>query len=141
MNPFTLVNRAVFPIHFSIAVSLVILVDTLVEVTAFPGELAHAIFLVIYVAALVHITMLVVASLLPLSIAVLEAVFELSNVDTAILPFVLALALGFAHHVRPREAVAIGEDIRSLAVFQAILPLALVPVPVLPHVDAVARGL
>lgn len=115
-DPLALVARAIFPVHFSVAVSLVILVAALVVIPALPREHSHAILLIILVCTFVHVAILVIESFLPLALAVLQAVLELSNVDASVFPLVLTLTFGLAKVVSSGEAVAIREDIRTLTV-------------------------
>lgn len=46
-----------------------------------------------------------------------ESIFEGSDVDAAIFPFVLACTLWFPQHVRARETVPICKYIRTLSMF------------------------
>lgn len=137
-HPFSFVARAILPVHLSIAVTLIVPVATLVEIAALPSKHAHTVLLVVFVGTFVHVAILVVESLLPLSLPMLQTILELSDVDASIFPFVLTLTFRFAKVIRAREAVAIGEDIRALAVLQTVLPFALESISVLPLVNSVA---
>ena len=75
--------------------ALVILVAPLVVVAGLPCEHAHSIFLIVFVGAFVHVAVLVIKSLLPFTFTVLQTIFEFSNVDALIFPFVLALTIWF----------------------------------------------
>ena len=141
MVPLALVTGAILPVHLTIAMSLIVLVAAFIVITALPGEQSHAILLVIFVGALIHVAVLVVEALFPLTLAMLESVFELADVDASIFPLVLALTFGLAHVVRACEAVAICKDISSLTVLQAALPLSFVAISVFPLVHTVACGL
>ena len=70
----------------------------------------------------------------------LHSLLELALVNAAVLPLVDALAISFPECVVARVYVAIGEDVGSFAVFEAIDPAALVPVAILPLVHAVPVG-
>ena len=98
--PLSLVARAVFPVHLTVTVALVILVATLVIVAGLPCEHAHTIFLIVFVGAFVHVTVLVIESFLPFTFAMLQAIFEFTNIDALIFPFVLALTVGLTINVR-----------------------------------------
>ena len=137
MHPLTLVARAILPVHLAVAVPLVVLVAALVVVATLPGEETHTILLVIFVGTLIHVAVLVIESLLPLAFAMLEAIFELANVDTTILPFVLTLALWLTHVISARKAISVCKDVSALPMFQTALPFTFVPVPVLPLVHTV----
>ena len=136
--PLTLVTRAVLPIHLTVAVPLIVLVATLVVVATLPGEETHAILLVVFVGTLVHIAVLVIESLLPFALAVLQPIFELSYVDTTILPLILALALRLAHVIRSCEAISVRKDVSALPMLKTALPFTFVPVPIFPLVHTVA---
>ena len=138
LDPLSFVAGAVFPVHLAIPMPLVILVAALVIVAALPGEHAHAALFVVFVGTVIHIAVLIIESLLPLSSAVLETILEGSDIDASVLPLVLAISFRFAKHVLSRIAVPICEDIRALTMLKAVLPFALISVPVLPLVDAVA---
>lgn len=98
--PFAFVTGTVFPEHLSVPMALVILITAFVIVARLPSKESHTIFLVICVATLIHVAILVIVSLFPLAFTGFEPIFELSNVDATILPFVLALALWFSLIVR-----------------------------------------
>jgi hypothetical protein len=72
---------------------------------------------------------------------VLEPVFELADVATQIFPLVLACAIRLAIDVSACVTIAIRKDVRTLAVLQTVLPLALESIIVLPLVNTVARSL
>ena len=111
LYPLTLVARAVLPVHFSVTVPLIVSVAALVEIATFPGELAHSILLVVVVVALVHVAVLCVEALTPLTLSVLEAILKFTNVNTAILPLILACTLWLTTSVGAGKHVAICEDI------------------------------
>ena len=138
VHPLSLVTRAILPVHLTVAVPLIVLVATLVVVATLPGEETHAILLVVFVGTLVHIAVLVIESLLPFALAVLQPVFELSYVDTTILPLILALALRLAHVIRSREAISVRKDVSALPMLKTALPFTFVPVPIFPLVHTVA---
>ena len=120
---------------------LIVLVAASIEIAGLPREHTHTILFIVLVVALIHVARLVIKSLLPLSLAVLETIFELTYVDAEILPFVLALTFWFTQDIGARETVAIGKYISPLAMLEAILPLAFVPVSILPHVHTISSGL
>ena len=99
MVPLALVTRAILPVHLAIAVPLIVPVAASVVITGLPREHTHAILFIVLVVALIHVARLVIKSLLPLSFAMLETIFELTYVDAEILPFVLALTLWFTQDI------------------------------------------
>ena len=111
MTPLALVAAPVFPVHFTVAVPLVIFVAPLVIVARLPSEETEAILFIVFVAALVLIAVLVIESLLPLASSMLEAVLELTNVDAGVLPLVLALPFRLAVDVDTGEHITICKEI------------------------------
>ena len=89
--------------------ALVILVAPFVIVARLPRKHAHAIFLIVFVGAIVHVAVLVIESFLPFSFAVLQAIFEFSNINALIFPFVLALTIWLTIDVGARVAISIGK--------------------------------
>lgn len=84
--------------------------------------------------------MLVIEAFLPLALTMFESIFKLTDVDAAIFPFVLALTFWLAICVGARIAITICKNIRSLAMLEAVLPLAFVSIVVFPLVHTVASG-
>jgi len=84
--------------------------------------------------------MLVIEAFLPFALTMFESIFELTDVYTAIFPLVLALTFRLAIGVGARIAIAICENVRSLAMLEAVLPLTFVSIAVLPLVHTVASG-
>ena len=109
--PLAFVARAIFPVHFSIAMPLVVLVAPLVVVSTFPSELTHAVLFVILVLPFIHVAILSIESLAPLASTVLQSVLEFSNIYTSIFPLVLALALRLAVAIGAREDVPVCENV------------------------------
>ena len=120
MAPLALVTATVFPVHFTVTMTLIILVASSVEVAGLPCKQTDARFLIILIRALIHIAVLGIKFLFPFSFPVLETVFELSDVNTAVFPFVLTLPLRFTVHVNAGEDIAVGKEIRTLSVLKAI---------------------
>ena len=139
--PLALVARPVFPVHLAIAVPLIVFIAPLVVVARLPSEETKAVLFVVLVAALVLVAVLVIESLLPLATSVLQAVFELTDVDAGVLPLVLALPLRFAVDVDTREHVSVRKEIRSLPMLQTVEPLSFESVTVFPGVDTISCGL
>ena len=84
LAPFTLINRAVGPEHLSVAIALVILIISLVDVAALPGKDSLAILAVVDVLAIILIARRECIGLfLPLAFAVFEALSEFTHVDAA----------------------------------------------------------
>ena len=137
--PLTLVAAAVLPVHFTVAVALIIFVATLVVVARFPSEETKSILFIVLVAALILIAGLRIESLLPLAAAMLQSVFELANVDAAVLPLVLALSFRLSIHVDAGEDVTVCEEIGALPVLQTVEPLSFEAVPVFPLMNSIAR--
>ena len=65
----------------------------------------------------------------PLSLTVLQPLFELSRVDITVLPLVLALAVRFAVSVVTNVTVPIGKKVRTCTMLETPSPLSLVSVP------------
>ena len=70
--------------------SLIVFIAAFVKIARLPCEHSHAVLLVVFVAALVHVAILVIKSLLPFSFTILQPIFEFSDVDAAIFPFILS---------------------------------------------------
>jgi len=139
--PLAFVAGAISPVHFTVAVALVILVAPLVDVAALPSELAHTRLLVVDVASFVHVAILCIESFTPFAFSVLEAFFELTDVDASVFPFVLTNSLRPSALVGACKNITVRKDIRSLSVLQAVQPLALISVSILPLMHSVAISL
>jgi putative effector of murein hydrolase LrgA (UPF0299 family) len=74
--------------------------------------------LVLLVHSFIHVALSVAEFVsllfLPLSMAILESIDELSSVATPILPLVLAESFRFSFTVLAHEAVAIGKEVGSV---------------------------
>ena len=88
--PLALVTGAIFPVHLTITMSLIVFIAAFVKIARLPCEHSHAVLLVVFVAALVHVAILVIKSLLPFSFTILQPIFEFSDVDATIFPFILS---------------------------------------------------
>ena len=100
--------------------SLVLLVVTVILVAGLPLEDSIAMLLVMLVHALVGVALgqiakLVCLPLLPLAVAMLEAVLEFARVTAPIAPLVLSKSMGLPCHVLPHIAIPIGKEVRSIA--------------------------
>ena len=138
--PFAFIAGAIFPVHLSVAVTLIILVAPLVIVARFPGKQTHSVLLVVLVVALVHIAVLVIETLLPFAFSSFESIFEVADVNAAIFPFVLALSFWLSHVVRSGETITVCKNVGTLSVLQTILPFSFVPVPIFPLMNAISRS-
>jgi hypothetical protein len=136
-DPLSLVHTAISPAHLPVAVALILPVLPLVPVAARPREHPIPVLLVQAVVPLVLVGLRALAGF-PLALSMFHAILELANVKRPILPSILALAIRFPFLVVACVDVAIDEDVRTLAVLQAVLPFAFVAVTVLPDVHAVA---
>ena len=100
--------------------SLVLLVVTVILVAGLPLEDSIAMLLVMLVHALVGVALgqiakLVCLPLLPLAVAMLEAVLEFARVTAPIAPLVLSKSMGLPCHILPYIAIPIGKEVRSIA--------------------------
>jgi hypothetical protein len=69
---------------------------------------------------------------------VLLAVFELTDVNAAVLPLILPRTFGLALEVCPREHVAVRKDVSALTMLETITPLSFVSIAVLPLMNTIA---
>ena len=107
--PLALVDGAIGPEHLTIPISLIIDVATLVDVAAFPSEDTIAVLPVLAVLTIILVAWCHILLLLPLALAMLQALPELAHIDTPRFPLVLPLAIGLALLVRSGIGVAIRE--------------------------------
>jgi len=145
------VRAAVRPSHHAISVALVIVVKAAVNVPRLPFEYAVPVFLVLEVFALVVVRLILAQpavvgashflgllteptgfALAPLSLAVLEPVFELALVDRSVGPPVLPGTFWLAEDVLPDVSIAVGKEVCAAPVAQIAIPFALVFVAVRP---------
>ena len=94
-DPFSLITATVGPVHFSVAVALILSVFAFIDVAARPLEDAIALFSVVVI-----ITLIAVAEgsfcTAPLTLTFFHASPEVTNIRSAINPGVLTLAFRFA---------------------------------------------
>lgn len=107
--PLALVDGTIGPKHLTIAFSLIIYVAALVDVAAFPSEDTIAILPVLRVLTIILVAWCHILLLLPLSLAMLQALPELAHIDTPGFPLVLPLAIRFALLVRSGVGVTVCE--------------------------------
>lgn len=110
LAPLTLVHCAIRPVHLTITISLVVAIVALVHVSGVPSEYTVAMLLVHVIASLIVVAVRLIA-LSPLTLAMFEARLEVSNVETSILPFVLAETVRLALFVLTLVSVSICEEI------------------------------
>ena len=115
--PLSFVTGAIFPVHLTVAMPLIVLIAPLIIITRFPSEHAHTIFLIVLVGAFVHVAVLVIKALFPFTFAIFKTVFEFSDIYASVFPFILTLSFRFSISVSARIAVSIGENVRTLAMF------------------------
>ena len=80
--PFALVDGSIGPEHLTVALSFVIDVAPLVDVTAFPSEDTIAVLPILCVLTIVLVAWVNILLLLPLALAMLQPLPELSHIDT-----------------------------------------------------------
>ena len=133
------------PAHHTVPMSLILLIVALITVTGLPLEDAVPVLLVCFVHPLVRVALslaiLVGLLFLPFSVAMLQTILKLSSVTAAIFPFILTEAFGLSLCVLSHIAVSVGEEVRAVALAQALEPLALILVTVGEHMHTVALGL
>ena len=138
-DPLTLVHRTIRPFHFSMPVPFVLHIISFIPIPTFPGEHSLSVLLVIEVVSFVLVRIHVLA-LLPLPFPLFQPFHEVAQVRSSRLPPVLPVPLWTPESVLASEGVAIAEDVGASAVLEAVDPLALVLVPILPRVHSVALG-
>jgi hypothetical protein len=119
-------------------VAFVFFVVAFVDVAALPRKLTETILLIIFIASLICVAVWGIKSFLPLSFAVFLSFLELTYVNAAIFPLVLAHSIGLALVVGACEDIAICKDVRALTVLETVAPLTLVSITVLPLMNSVA---
>ena len=80
--PLALVDGAIGPKHLTVAFSLIIDVAALVDIAAFPSEDTIAILPVLGVLTIILVAWCHILLLLPLALAMLQALPELTHIDT-----------------------------------------------------------
>ena len=87
------------------------------------------------------VAILVCLLLLPLTVAILHATFELTSIATAINPLILTEALRFSVDILTNKDIPIGEEVASVSMAQGAKPLAFVFVTVPPNMNTIALSL
>ena len=139
-HPVTIVKALVCPPHLSLPMSLVILEVTFITVPRSPGELSVAVLFVHEVLALED-SLVAYLALRPLTLAMLQSVMKITNIDSPIRPFVLAFPFRSTIGIVSNVNISVREVISALALLHAVPPFALVLVSVGPDVDTVAMSL
>jgi hypothetical protein len=112
-TPLSLINASICPLHFSIAISFIVFIFTLVDITTGPSEDTIALFLVLTIIAFVLVTLGTFLAL-PAAFAVLQAALKLADVERTVLPSVLPFPVRLTFLVLPNVYVTIGEDVSAL---------------------------
>ena len=144
VTPVSDVKSPICPLHLSEAMPLIISVLTLVDITTGPSKNAIAMLFVVLIVSLVLITSSRSSSRVapPTTRPMLETLIEFANkVRTVCGPHVLTSAMSLAVLEFPLICVSVCEYVHSGAVLQALLPLSLIAIAILPQVHAIALGL
>ena len=96
--PLAFVHRSVHPIHFSVPISLVVLVSALVFIPTCPLEHSLSVLFIVLVLTFVLVAVGLL-TLLPLALAMLKPSFELPSVGGAVVPGVLTDSVGLSLYV------------------------------------------
>ena len=107
--PLALVDGAIGPEHLTIAFSLIIYVAAFVDVATFPSENTIAVLPVLGILTIILVAWCHILLLLPLALAMLQALPELPHIDTPGFPLVLPLAIRLALLVRSGIGVTVCE--------------------------------
>lgn len=137
-NPLTFVHATISPQHLTVALSLVLLVISFIDVARCPGENAFAVLLVLLIFTLVCVAGLDVSGATPFTPTVFFAFEEVTCVDLTSGPNVLAFALGFTVEVIARVYIPICKGVCALAMLQAHIPLTFISVSVRPVMDTIS---
>lgn len=137
--PLSPVITAIHPVHLPKSISEVCLVISFVDVAAGPGKNPIAPFLIVSVAPVVPVA--VTHALLPNSLTVAKTVDEVTLKIAPVVPVVLPVARRLAIEIISLVYVSIRKTLNSLAVFEALLELPLIGIPVEPGVNAVSLWL
>jgi len=136
--PLTFVARAISPLHFSVAVALIILVTAVVEVAGLPGKGTDSTLFIISIVSLKLVAGGSLCLFAPLAFAMLHATLELTHVNTGVLPLVLAEAMRSSLSVLSLIGITICKQISPLPMLQTHLPFTFVSISVFPLVNAIA---
>ena len=139
--PLTFVHGSIRPVHLTIPHTLVVDVLAIVDVATLPGESTISILFIELIISFISVALGVLSLLAPLTFAIFHSVFEFADVYAAVFPFVDTLAVWLALRIVARVHVAIGKDVRSFAVFEAVGPGAFISVPILPLMHTVSMRL
>ena len=109
--PLPFINRAVYPVHFSVAVSLIVFIVSFEVVSTRPLKDSKTIFLVKLVLPFVAVSNMfaLIDVFLPLSLPVFQAILKVSCIDGAIAPLVLPLPVRLSKLVFTCIIVSIGK--------------------------------
>ena len=122
--PHAHVSAFISPLHNTVTVAFIFFIVAFITVARFPLEHAMPVLLVILVHAIVGVALrvaeLIGLLLLPLAMAMLETVPELTSVAAAILPLILAEAIWLAIRVLANITITIGEEVRAVTVTQTL---------------------
>ena len=135
--PVAPVDRAIIPVHLSVADLDVVIVVTFVLAPRLPGEFTIAILFIILVSALILVTILITA-LFPVALPIFLAIEELTRINVAVAPHVLTEAFSLTVLVLTNIRVTDHKVVATLTVPQALLPLPFILVAVAPNVLAKA---
>jgi len=137
--PVPIVHTSIYPYHFPLAASLVMLVLALIYIAACPLEHSLSMALVLEVLPFVRIT-LRLSWAAPLTKSVLHSIFKIAGVNLTCLPCVLAFTMRLAIAVFSGVCVSRTKGVCSCAVLQAKVPFALIPITVWPRVDSISMS-
>jgi len=112
--PLTLITGAICPIHFTISISLVILVLSFESVATSPLELAKTAFLIVNVIAFVRVA-LGPARAAPLAFSMFHSVEKVTNICCATTPCVLSFLMWFSVNIFACVTVSIYKKICACA--------------------------
>ena len=136
--PVAFVNLTIDPVHLAITVSEVVRVAADVVIATLPAEFAFTVLLVIQVVAFVLIALRVRLLLQPMTFSILLAFLEVSGVDGARLPLVLAITVRLSILVLTSICVLVCKVVCSLSIFERCSPLSFVLVTVGPLMNTIA---
>lgn len=138
MNPFSFVITIVNPVHFTISMSLVIFVGSSILITTFPSENTKTRFFIKLILTFIAITILCLGSFSPFAFSMFHSIFELSNINGSVFPFILSISMWFSIIILTCVNIPISKNIRSLAMFQTKFPLTLISISIFPLMNTIA---
>jgi len=108
--------------------------------SSLPFKLTKSVLHIIIIFSFVHVRVFFCSRFFPNSFALLSSIYKHSTVNIAISPPILSITFCSSIVIFTQEYIAVCKNIRSLTVSQRLMPLTLIPISILPLMNAVAMS-